>query len=225
MQFDMASIAPGDRYKLLTGVVVPRPIAWVTTLNPDGSVNAAPYSFYGAMGSDPPIVAFGPGNRDRVTAKDTAANVRREREFVVNLVTGDLADAMNVTATDFPHGEEELGHAGLTTVPSANVRTPRIAESPVHLECRELMTLEVGRNRVVLGEVVTIHVRDDLMQDASRFYVNSGALGALGRMGGRGGYVRTTDLIEIPRIPLEVWRARQREEQAPDASTSDQTVQ
>ncbi|WP_027481010.1 flavin reductase family protein [Deinococcus pimensis] len=208
MRFDMADLASGDRYKLLTGVVVPRPIAWVTTLNPDGSVNAAPYSFYGAMGSDPPLVAFGPGNRDRATAKDTAANVRREREFVVNVVTADLADAMNVTGADFPHGEEELAHAGLTTVPSALVRAPRIAESPVHLECRELMTLEVGRNRVVLGEVVTIHVRDDLMLDAARFHVDTPALGALGRMGGRGGYVRTTDLLEIPRLTLAQWRER-----------------
>lgn len=214
MQFDLRELAPPDRYKLLTGVVVPRPIAWVTTLNPDGTPNAAPYSFFNTLGSDPPLVAFGPGNRDHTTPKDTAVNVRREREFVVNLVTADLAGAMNVTATEYPHGQDELGLAGLTPEPSVAIRTPRIRESPVQMECRELMTLEIGRNRVVLGEVLVMHVRDDLMLDPERLYVDSNAIGALGRMGGRGGYVRTTDVFELPRVTYAQWLASRESEEA-----------
>ena len=207
MQFDMQALPPADRYKLLTGVVVPRPIAWVTTLNADGSVNAAPYSFFNVLGSDPPVVAIGVGDRERFKPKDTAANIRRTREFVVNVVTADLADAMNVTAADFPVGESEFTAAGLTPAPSVRVAAPGIAQSPVQLECHEVMTLEIGRTRVVLGEVVYLHIDDELMLDPLRLYVNTPKLNALGRMGGRGGYVRATDVFELPRLTFEQWLA------------------
>lgn len=207
LQFDFAQLAPGDRYKLITGVIVPRPIAWVTTLNPDGSVNAAPFSYFNMLGSDPAILALGVGDRER-TPKDTAANIRREREFVVNLVPFELAGAMNLTASDFPHGESELDAAGLTTAPSSQVRAPRIAQSPAHLECREVMTLELGRTRVVLGEVLALHLREDLLLSREKFYVESAGLDLIGRMGGRGGYVRTTDRFELPRLSLSEARAQ-----------------
>src|SRR3954452_4526374 len=114
MRFDMDQLAGRDRYKLLTGVVVPRPIALVTTLDPVGGINAAPFSFFNAMGADPALVVLGVGNRNREEPKDTAKNIRSSREFVVNLVSEEIAERMNITAVDFPHGTDELAAAGLT---------------------------------------------------------------------------------------------------------------
>lgn len=204
LHYDLRGLPSGDRYKLLTGVVVPRPIAWVTSLNPQGTVNAAPFSYFGAMGSDPPIIAFAPGE-----TKHTAANIGPGAEFVVNLVSFELAGAMNLTATDFPPGLSELDAAGLTAEPSHLVAVPRIAESPVALECREVQTLTIGRNRMVVGEVLMIHIRADLMHDPEKFYVNTPALGLIGRMGGRGGYARAQDTFELGRIPYAEWLREQ----------------
>jgi len=218
MRFDMRDLEPTDRYKLLTGVVVPRPIAWVTTLNEDGSVNAAPFSFFNAMGSDPAVVALGPADRPDGSPKDTALNIRRTGEFVVNLVTEALMPAMNVTAADFPPGADELRAAGLTAAPSEHVRVPRILESPVSLECREATTVMVGRTRVVLGEVLAVHVPEGLV-NLEKYHVNTPALGLVARMGGRGGYVRTTDLVEFPRVTHAQWLRQTRETDAPEGET------
>ncbi|PYE51905.1 flavin reductase family protein [Deinococcus yavapaiensis] len=201
MRFDLAELAPRDAYKLLTGIVVPRPIAWVTTVNHDGSLNLAPFSFFNTFGSDPPVVAFAPGDRAGVP-KDTAANIRRTREFVVNFVSEELLHAMNVTAAELPHLEDEVKLVGLTPEASSTVDVPRIAESPAAFECREVTTVLIGKNRIVLGEVLTIHVRDDLV-DPEKFYVDTANLKLVGRMGGRGGYVRTSDLVEVPRLSNE----------------------
>src|SRR5688500_523469 len=132
MDIDPASLKPSDCYKLLTCLIVPRPIALVTTLGADGIVNAAPFSFFNVLGSEPPVVVLGVGDRSDGDPKDTALNIRRSGEFVVNVVTEEIAEAMNVCATDFPHGRSELEAAGLTPAASAKVRTPRIAESPVN---------------------------------------------------------------------------------------------
>lgn len=213
MRFDLRELAPADRYKIVTGVVVPRPIAWVTTLNPDGSPNAAPFSFFGLFGSDPPLVGLGVGNHAPERPKDTGANIRRSGEFVINLVSADLAGAMNATATEFPAGHDELAVAGLTAEASFAVAPPRIAAAPVQLECRELSTLEVRRTRLILGEVLVVHVRDEFVLDPAKFYIDSNALGLIGRMGGRGGYVRTTDTFELPRVPYAAWLAAQEEQE------------
>ncbi len=199
MNFDMHKLEPRQRYKLLTGVIVPRPIALVTTLDLEGRVNAAPFSFFNAMGSDPPIVAFSPG-----MTKDTQRNVRLTQEFVVNLVSESIMEAMNITATDFPAGVSELEHAGLTTLPSHKIKPPRIAESPVNLECRVNTVLEIGNNRVVIGEVLEMHIKDEFV-DAEKFYVHTKELHLIGRMGGLGGYARTRDAFEIPRVSYADW--------------------
>ena len=216
MHYDFAELSVADSYKLLTSVIVPRPIAWVSTLNLEGEgVNLAPYSFFNALGSDPALVAFSPGDRSDGTPKDTARNIAGldglggktagGGEFVVNLVSEELAGAMNVSATDFPVNMDEAGVAGLALTPGVRVRVPHVAASPVSLECREVQTLHIGRNRVVLGEVLGLNIRDELMLNLEKHYVNTPALKLIGRMGGRGGYTRTGDTFELARIPYAKW--------------------
>lgn len=215
MHYDFARLSAADGYKLLTAVVVPRPIAWVATLNADGSVNLAPYSFFNLMGSDPPVVAFAPGDRADGTPKDTARNIAGPDglggrvagggEFVVNMVSENLSAAMNLSATDFPPGIDEAGVAGLELAPGTLVRVPRVAASPVSLECREVQTLSIGRNRIVLGEVLGLHIADRLMLDPERHHVDTAGLHLIGRIGGRGGYTRTGDTFELGRIGYREW--------------------
>lgn len=204
MQFDLQGADQSQAYRLLASVVVPRPITLVTTLGPDGAVNAAPFSFFNLLGSSPPVVALGIGDRGADTPKDTRANIERTGEFVVNLVGEGLAEAMNVCGIDFPAGVSELGAARLMTLPSALISVPRLAESPVHLECRLHSVVSVGDNRIVLAEVVCLHVRDEFLDgDPARPRVRTEALHLIGRMHGGGWYARTTDLFDLPRIPYE----------------------
>ncbi len=208
MLFDCAALSPESTYKLLVSTVVPRPIAWVTTLNAEGVPNAAPYSFFNAVCGSPPVVCIGIGPK-KPGLKDTGENIRRSGEFVVNLVPEKAARAMNVTAIDFPPGVNELVEAGLTPLPSTHVAPPRIAESPVALECRLLQLVDLAAGRaVVLGEVLAFQIDDACVLDASRCYIDTPRLGLIGRMHGAGGYVRTTDRLEMPRISLADWQAR-----------------
>jgi len=201
---------PREIYNLLIGLVAPRPIALITSMDEAGSLNAAPFSAYNYLCTDPPIVGIGVTNRpteDRVP-KDTARNIRRTGEFVVNVVTEDIAHQMNICATDFPFGVSELEMANLETVPSTVVKVPRIATAHAALECREHTTLEIGRSRIILGRVVSIYVEDAYV-DPSGPYVRAEELHAIGRMNGLGSYVRTRDsFINIPRIPYEEWKKR-----------------
>jgi flavin reductase (DIM6/NTAB) family NADH-FMN oxidoreductase RutF len=209
MLFDFQDIKVENIYKLLTATVGPRPIAWVTTQDVDGTVNAAPFSFFNAVSGNPPVIAFGIGGRAPGDVKDTGGNIRRTGEFVVNMVNFELAEPMNVTAIDFPKGVDELKEAGLTTAPSKHVKVPRIAESPVSFECERLVIVEVGIDRaVVLGKVLAIHVKDQYVLDADRAHIDTPALDLIGRMHGGGWYARTTDRFEIPRIPVDEWFAQ-----------------
>lgn len=210
MEFDLQKLAPQDRYKLLTGVVVPRPIAWVTTLDENGVVNAAPFSFFNVMGSNPPIVAFGPSWRPDGTNKDTPQNIRITGEFVINLVDESLVQQMNITATDFPPGESEIEAAGLELSPSVRVRVPRIVASPAQLECREHCTIEIGKTRVVLGEVLHLRIRDDLV-NSEKFYVDGEKMNLIGRMHGPGGYTRTHEYFDVPRLTYDQWKTKRDE--------------
>ncbi|WP_424950732.1 flavin reductase family protein [Deinococcus sp.] len=215
MHYDFAQLSVAEGYKLLTAVIVPRPVAWVSTLNPGGGVNLAPYSFFNMFGSDPPLVAFAPGDRPDGTPKDTARNIAAAGtggEFVVNLVSEELSAAMNVSATDFPPDMDEAGVAGLSLAPGVRVRAPHVAASPVSIECREVQTLRIGRNRVVLGEVLGLNIRDELMLDPQRHHVDTAALRLIGRMGGRGGYTRTGDTFELGRMAYAEWLEGQERE-------------
>ncbi len=207
MQFDFATIPAQDRYKLIVSTIVPRPIAWVVTQAPDGGVNAAPFSFFNALSGDPPIIAIGIGGRDEGGAKDTAANIRTAKQFVVNLVSEETAQAMVVTAIDFPPGVNEVVEAGLTTIPSVKVAPPRIAESPVAFECETFQTIPLPGDRdLVLARVLMVHIIDEAVMDPARCYIDTPKLNLVGRMHGRGWYSRTGDQFELPRIPLENWK-------------------
>ncbi len=185
-------------YPLLASLVTPRPIAFVTTLSPEGKINAAPFSFFNLMGGDPPICAFAPGDRDNGTPKDTALNVRATHEFVVNLVDETIAEAMNKCAASLPYGENELKHAGLTTAPSTLVKPPRIAESPASLECTEWGTLQIEGNRIVIGLIKRLHVREELF-DAEKKRIHTEKFHVIGRMAVPHWYCRTTERFEMIR--------------------------
>lgn len=204
MQFDLRGSDAARAYSLLASVIVPRPIALVTSVGGDGRVNAAPFSFFNLVGSSPPVVALGIGHRGPATPKDTRANIERAGEFVVNLVDEELAAAMNVCGIDFPPGVDELKAAGLTPAPAAKVRAPLIAEAPAQMECVLHSVVAVGDNQIVLAEVVFLHVRGGLV-DAERRRVRTEALGLIGRMHGGGWYARTTDLFEMPRLSHDEW--------------------
>ncbi len=198
MELDLEGKHADRAYAMLASLVTPRPIAWVTTLGPDGVVNAAPFSFFNVLGADPPIVGFCPGDRDDGMPKDTARNVRLNHEFVVNLVDEALAEAMNVTAASLPYGESELTRAGLSTLPSTSVRPPRIKEAPASLECTEWGTLQIGNNRLIIGLVKRIHVRDELF-DAEKMRIRSELFHVVGRMASPHWYCRTRDRFEMKR--------------------------
>jgi flavin reductase (DIM6/NTAB) family NADH-FMN oxidoreductase RutF len=216
LTFDFAALSPHDRYNLIIGLVTPRPIALITSLDASGRVNAAPFSAFNYAGVDPVLVTIGAGNRPGVTdpesglpmPKDTAQNIRVRGEFVINVVDEQIAEAMNVCAIDFPPGTDELMQAGLTTAPSSKIAVPRIAEAPASLECREVVTVERGRSRVVIGEVLFVHVRDNLIDPAGP-YIRAHDIHTVGRMNGGGNYVRTRGAIfELPRIPYDQWVSR-----------------
>ena len=212
MLFDLSTIDPSLGYKLLVSTITPRPIAWVVSRDAAGVLNAAPYSFFNAFSSNPPVVGVGVGPRPAGAAKDTRSNIEVTREFVVNLVSEEMAQAMNVTAIDFPPEVDELAEAGLATLPSAKIATPRIAESPVAFECVLQQIVDFGNgNGLILGRVVAIHLRDTAVLDAANAYVDTPALKLIGRMHGTGWYAKTSDRFEMPRWTLKEWRARPRE--------------
>ena len=198
MELDLEHEFANRAYPLLVSLVTPRPIALVTTVSDDGKVNAAPFSFFNLMGANPPICVFAPGDRDSGTPKDTALNVRATHEFVVNLVDESIAKAMNECAASLPYGENELTRAGLTAAPSSIVKPPRIAEAPASLECSEWGTLQIGANRVVIGVIKRLHVRDELY-DASKQRILTDKLFTIGRMAAPHWYCNTRDRFEMKR--------------------------
>jgi len=198
MELDLEKEFADRAYQLLASLVTPRPIAFVTTISPDGKINAAPFSFFNLLGAQPPILAFAPGDRDNGTPKDTALNIRATHEFVVNLVDEKIAEAMNQCAASLPYGVNELVHAGLTAAPSSMVKPPRIVESPASLECVEWATLQIGSNRVVIGLIKRLHLRNELF-DAEKKRIHTDQLFLIGRMASPHWYCRTRDRFEMIR--------------------------
>ena len=191
--FDFGEVDAAVRGRLLLALVVPRPIGWVGTRDPDGNHNLAPYSFFNAVSSTPPIVMFVPGLRSRV--KDTLKNVRDTGEFTLSVVTDEVAEAMHITAEVHPHGVSEFEVAGLTAVLGTMVEAPMVGEARANFECRTTDIVEVGGEppsaAVVFGEIVAAHV-DEALLDGTR--IRQEALGAVGRLAG-GAYSRTHDLF------------------------------
>ena len=198
MELNLETDYADRAYTILASLVTPRPIALVTTISADGKVNAAPFSFFNLMGANPPICAFAPGNREDGTPKDTARNVRSTHEFVVNLVDEAIAEAMNQCAASLPFGESELTRAGLTAAPSSVVKPPRIAEAPASLECVEWGTLQIGGNRVVIGLIKRLHLRDELF-DVQTKRIRTEKLLTIGRMASPHWYCKTSDRFEMKR--------------------------
>jgi flavin reductase (DIM6/NTAB) family NADH-FMN oxidoreductase RutF len=199
MRFDLESIPTDITYKLLSACVLPRPIAWITTLNQDGGINAAPYSFFNMMGSEPPTIAVGMLRKPGSDFKDTARNIAERGEFVVNMVTEALAAKMNETSIDAPPGVEELKLAGLTTAPSKSVAPPRISESPIAFECRSIASVMTGpMQTVVIGRVLAIEIDGTIVKDADRGHLTTEKIGLIGRTFASG-YVTTRDRFELDR--------------------------
>jgi flavin reductase (DIM6/NTAB) family NADH-FMN oxidoreductase RutF len=208
MQLTLSDLSAGQRYHILSSLVVPRPIAWLTTLNEDGQLNAAPFSYFQLMGENPPLVVLGIGRRPDGSAKDSFRNIRRSREFVINMVTEENAEMMNQCATPFPPEVSEVAALGLKTEPSAVVKPPRLAIAPAHLEARELQTLLIGGNQVVMGELLVVHVRDEFI-DAESLRVKTEEMHMIGRLQGgeAGGYCHTREPFHMKRLTYAEWQA------------------
>lgn len=206
MEFHPEDLSIGNRYKLMIGAIVPRPIAFVSTMSTAGVSNLAPFSFFNGVGSNPMTLLFCPANRPDGSEKDTLRNCKPADEggtgeFVVNVAVEGYARAVAAAAEELPGDESEFELTGLSTVRSSVVRPPRVAESPVAFECQttEVVRTNPGRpagGNVVLGRVVHVYVRDDLVND--RMHVDSEKLRAIGRMGGQD-YVSTRDRFDLPR--------------------------
>jgi flavin reductase (DIM6/NTAB) family NADH-FMN oxidoreductase RutF len=198
MELDPKTLKPESTYKLLIGCVVPRPIAWVSTVGADGVNNLAPFSFFMGVCGDPPTIAFSSGPRAK-DHKDTVRNAEHTGDFVVNIVDDDRAEAMNLTSGEYPPGVDEFALTGLTAGPGIKVRAPRVVEAPVSLECRVARVVPVGNgpHSLVLGEIVYFHVRDDVY-DAATGRIDITRLKPIGRLAGHQ-YSYIHDIFEMKR--------------------------
>ncbi len=197
MIIDPTTVAPQINYRILVGAVVPRPIAFVSTISPEGVRNLAPFSFFNVVCGDPPVICFSPIWRN--PPKDTIVNIRATGEFVVNIVSEDFADRMNICSGEYPSSVDEFSLSGLTPVDSVVVRPPRVKESHVNMECRLMQIVDVSARpmggSLVIGEVVRFHVDDAVIED---FRIDADKLGAVGRMSGSD-YARTRDRFSLIR--------------------------
>lgn len=197
MEYAVNDVNHHDRYKILTAFVLPRPIAWVTTLGPTGVVNAAPFSFFNVFAEDPPLVMFAINKRPDGRIKDTWTNIEREKEFVVNLTDEPLARAMHESSGDFPPDVGEPGYLGLKLAPSVEIRTPRLADAPWAMECRTWQVINVKDDRqLVIGEGLRFHIRDELW-DHKAMRVHMDKYRPVGRMFADR-YCYTNDRFELP---------------------------
>ncbi len=201
MQIDPAQHSTADGYKLLSNLIMPRPIAWVSSIGENGLVNLAPFSFFNAVSASPLYVMVSVMRNEAGGLKDTARNIQERKQFVVNLVTEDLFDAMNLSAADFPPDISELTIAGLHTAHALKIAVPRVAEAKVSLECVLHSAQELGAYTMFIGEVVMFHVADELL--GPRLHIKDFA--PLGRLGSPSMYCRTHDRFDIARISYAQW--------------------
>ena len=210
MDVNPSQISHSELYGILLNSVAPRPIAWVSTLSASGQPNLAPFSFFNVMCVDPPLLGFAPGLRAPKQAsashgepKDTLRNIRETKEFVVNIVTYELLEAMNVTSGDYDPSVNEFELAKVTPVPSVLVKPARVGESPVSFECRLHQILDFSpaptSGSLVIGEIVSLHMNDALIKNGK---LDRNSLDLIGRMGGIQ-YTRTTERIELARPKVE----------------------
>jgi flavin reductase (DIM6/NTAB) family NADH-FMN oxidoreductase RutF len=200
MLLDFGQIPPRDAYAWMVATILPRPIAWVSTIAPDGRTNLAPFSFFQGVTSNPPTLLFIPANDRHGKKKDTLRNIEAVPEFVVNLVPFALAEKMNATAAMLPYGESEFSAFGIGSVPSERVRPPRVAGTPVAFECSLHSVVQIGEGplaaNVVFGRILVAHVDEAVLDGQGR--PDAGKLDLVGRLGGNG-YARTTERFDLER--------------------------
>ena len=196
MQIDPTALSSRDAYRLMISCIIPRPIAFVTTLSREGVTNLAPFSFFNGVSSDPPVISIAVATKRDGSKKDTWRNAEDTGEFVVNVVVPDLMDAVIIGARELPHNVSELELSGLKTAPSAKVKPPRLAESPINLECTLLRIVEVEETALILGRVVIVHAKDEILEGGR---VDPRRLTFVGRMGDDL-YCRVNDLFERKRV-------------------------
>jgi flavin reductase (DIM6/NTAB) family NADH-FMN oxidoreductase RutF len=195
MDIDPAALPPRDAYRLMISCIIPRPIAFVTTLSRAGVTNLAPFSFFNGVSSDPPVVSIAVATKRDGSKKDTWRNIEETGEYVINVVVPELMDAVIIGAREMPHDVSELDVAGIPTLPSTKVKPPRLAGSPINLECTLLKIVEVEETGLILGRVVMVHAKDEVVEGGR---VDPRRLTFVGRMGDDL-YCRVTDLFERKR--------------------------
>lgn len=201
IEINPSEIEGKQAYKLLIGSLIPRPIAWVSTVNNYGQPNLAPFSFFTAVGSTPPMVLFCPGTRNDDSEKDTYNNVKASGEFVVNFVNEATAEAMNITATEVPANVNEFERAGLTAIKSKVVNVPRVKESPIQFECKVHEMVHLPGAHIVIGEIVYMHFDEAVYKEGN--YIDIAAYQPIGRLAGNQ-YAHIKDLFELIRPPSEL---------------------
>lgn len=203
MKIHPSNLSPTEAYHLLVSVVLPRPIAWVSTVDRHGIFNLAPFSAFCLVSVEPAMVGFSVGARGDGQQKDTLRNIETTREFVVNVVEESLAEAMNITSAPYPSDVSEIKKAGLTPVKADLVQAPLLAESPINMECRLEQVLTFGKTATtdsfIIGEILLVHVRDELYSDGE---VKVSKFKAIGRLGGDM-YCRIQDRFEMEMFPDE----------------------
>ncbi|OOE12479.1 flavin reductase family protein [Fictibacillus arsenicus] len=198
MQFDPKELTEKDVYKLLIGSVVPRPIAWVSTISTEGVVNLAPFSFFNVASRNPPMlcISIGPGVGEREgTEKDTLVNIRNQKEFVINVVPSSLGNEMQKTSENLPSEVDEFEAAGLTTLDSTVVKPKRVKEAPIQMECQLEQVIQLGSDHLVIGRMVRYHINDDYY--LGNYKVDLEKLQPLGRLAGN--YSESTEFFSLPR--------------------------
>jgi flavin reductase (DIM6/NTAB) family NADH-FMN oxidoreductase RutF len=200
MLIDVNQADPLAVYRTLIEVVTPRPIAWVTTIDVEGHVNLAPFSFFNTFGGHPPVVIFSPNRKRDGSKKDTLRNVEATREFVINAAVAAVAEQVNLSSKELPFGESEVQLAGLGLEPSQKVKPPRLRESPVHLECTLRQVLQIGEGarsaNLVIGEIVLIHAADEVLDGRGR--IDPRKLQTIARLGADY-YCHTSDIFQMKR--------------------------
>jgi flavin reductase (DIM6/NTAB) family NADH-FMN oxidoreductase RutF len=201
MDIKLSELDKKSIYKLMTSSIVPRPIAWVSTVSKDGVYNLAPFSYFAGVSSEPPLIIISIGKKDKYVKKDTLKNIEEVGEFVINIVTKELVDKMNITALPFDEEIDEFKKAGLTPEKSKFVKAPRVKESPIHIECKKFQIIEIGKMGLVLGEIVNLHVRDDLLTEDG--YIDIEKINLVGRLGGnKYCLINKENIFSLPKLKI-----------------------
>ncbi|MEC2073230.1 flavin reductase family protein [Alkalihalophilus marmarensis] len=199
MIINMKNLSSEKAYKLLSGAIVPRPIAWVSTISKEGNMNLAPFSFFTVVSRNPPTlgISIGPGIGSREgTIKDTLLNIMETKEFVVNIVSKELVVEMHQSSGNYPPEENEFEHTGLTPVSSESVKAPRILESPISMECRLTKSMEIGTDTFLLGEIMQFHIDDTLY--INHYKINIQKLEPIARLAGNYAEIKSLFTLEKP---------------------------